>query len=103
MATSQSNKSRPRGSRARRWCSSCSRSLGRTQGGVDFAQRISFQQEDVGGVNQPVQDGIGDGGISQERMPLVRRNLTGHQRRMGLAAIIEDVEQVAALRWGERR
>jgi len=47
------------------------------QGGSAFSHRIAIEFELVGTVNKAVQNGISDGGITDDVMPFFDRYLTG--------------------------
>ena len=51
----------------------------------------------MGVVQEPVADRVGQGRIGQVVMPLVGRQLAGDDGRAGAVAILEDLEQIAAL------
>src|SRR5262245_32182678 len=55
-------------------------------------------------VQEPVANGVGQRGLADEIVPLGRRMLARDDRRAAAIAILENLEQVAALlilRWGE--
>ncbi len=55
-------------------------------------------------VDEAVEDGVGDGGIRDDLVPMVDRNLTGDDGRTALMAVIDDLEEIATLlagEWGE--
>lgn len=62
-----------------------------------FADGLAFEFEPIGMVNQAVEDGIGDGGVVNDLVPLVDRELAGHERGALSVPIVEDLEQVAVL------
>jgi len=47
--------------------------------GFLFSHRLSFQIDSVSIVNQPTQDGIGQGGIGDDFMPVIDGQLAGEQ------------------------
>jgi len=51
----------------------------------------------VGVVEEPIEDGIGDGRLTDAGVPLVDRKLAGNDGRAGAMAIVHDLEQVIAL------
>ena len=55
------------------------------------------------GVHEAVEDGIGDGRIDDDLVPVIDGELTGHDGRAAAVAIVDDFEQVAALLRGQRR
>src|SRR5881628_4109999 len=76
-----------RGSRAR---------LGRPPGlGSWLALRGALQLDLVGAMDQPVADGIRQGRLADHLVPALRRKLARDECRGPLAAIFEDLEQVA--------
>ena len=44
-----------------------------------------------------IEDGIGDRGVAEIRVPLIGRQLTGNDRRAGRIAILYHLEEVLAL------
>jgi hypothetical protein len=67
------------------------------------AHRRPVQCKTVSGVHETVQDGVGDRGICDQVVPVLNGDLAGHDRRAATVAVVDDVEQVAALLRGERR
>src|ERR1700733_5764581 len=53
-------------------------------------------------MDEAVEDGIGDCRIDDYLVPMVDGELTSHNRRVTAVAIVDDFEQVAALRRGQR-
>ena len=53
-------------------------------------------------VQQAVQDGIGDGGFADDGMPVFDRALAGDDGGIFLIAVLDDFEQIVALRIIER-
>jgi hypothetical protein len=68
----------------------------------DFAHAVSLEFEPVGIVDEAIEDGIGDGGIGADLVPVVDRHLAGDDGRFALMAVIDDLEEVAALLAGKR-
>jgi len=66
-----------------------------------FSHGVSFEGDRVGIVDEPVEDGIGQGGFSDALVPEVDRILAGDQGGSGLPAVLEDLEEVVALVLGE--
>jgi hypothetical protein len=52
-------------------------------------------------MDNAVEDGIGEGGILNLRMPLVDGELGGKETGGAAVAVIEKVEDVASLIWGQ--
>lgn len=51
----------------------------------------------MGVVNQAVQDGVGQRGVADGGMPVVHRKLAGDHRRARIVAVVEDLQEVAAV------
>jgi len=60
------------------------------------------QLDDVGGMDQPVADRVGDRGFTDQVMPALDRHLAGDERGGALATILEDLEQILPLDARER-
>jgi hypothetical protein len=54
-------------------------------------------------MDEPVQHGVGDGGVADVLMPVVDGHLAGDDGRGPVVAIIDDLHQVAPLFAGQRR
>ena len=54
-------------------------------------------------MHETVEDGVGDRGICDQLVPVLDGDLAGHNRRAAAVAVVDDLEQVAALLRGERR
>ena len=68
---------------------------------ASFAQDLSFQGQAVGVVDQAVEDGIGDGRVADDLVPVLDGQLAGDDGRAAIMAIVHDFQQVAALLGGE--
>ena len=53
-------------------------------------------------VYETVEDGVGDRGVCDQLVPVFDGDLARHDRRATAVAVVDDVEQVAALLRGER-
>ena len=51
----------------------------------------------MGVVDEPVEDGVGDGGVAEGFMSLLDRHLAGDDGRAALRAVLDDLEQVGRL------
>lgn len=51
---------------------------------------------------EPIQDGIGDGAIAERGVPLIDRQLAGHECGAAVVSIIEDLQRIARGLIGER-
>ena len=49
----------------------------------------------MGVVNETVQDGVAQGGVADDIVPMFDRNLAGDDGRGATVAIIEDLQKVA--------
>ena len=56
----------------------------------------------MGAMDDAVENGVGQGGIANDFMPAIDRDLAGDQQRSSVVAIINDLEQIAALLGIER-
>ena len=62
-----------------------------------IAESFATELNSVGVVNDAVEDGVGEGRIADDIVPLWDGNLTGDQEGMYVVAILNDFEQIAAL------
>ena len=53
-------------------------------------------------VNEAVENGVGDGGVGDNFVPVIDRYLAGDDGGTTLVPVIDDLEKVAALVTGER-
>ena len=51
----------------------------------------------MGLVDEPVEDGVGDGGVAEGFMPLLDRHVARDDGRAALRAVLDDLEQVGRL------
>ena len=66
------------------------------------AQRGAFEIDAVRAMDDAVEDGVGEGGIADHLVPAIDRDLAGDQQRAPVVAVIDDLEQIAALLGVER-
>ena len=71
--------------------------------GGRFAQAVSLQGEAVGVVDEAVEDGVGDGRIADDLVPVIDGQLAGHDGRAAAVPIVDDLEEIAALLGRQRR
>jgi hypothetical protein len=69
----------------------------------DLSHAVSIECEAVSVVDEAVEDGVGDGRIGDDIVPIFDRHLAGDDGRSALVAIIDDFEEIATLLAGERR
>ena len=50
----------------------------------------------MGVVESPLEDGVPDGGVADDVVPVVDRDLAGEQRAAAGVAIVKDLEEVVA-------
>src|SRR5215472_4993754 len=62
-----------------------------------LAQALAAQFDAIGVVDDPIEDGVGQGGIADKFVPAIDRKLTGDDQRAGVVAILDDLQQVALL------
>jgi hypothetical protein len=51
----------------------------------------------VGVVDEPVEDGVGDGRVGDHLVPVIDRQLAGHDGRAAIMPIVDDLQQIATL------
>ena len=66
------------------------------------SHRGTFKGDPVGVVNETVEDGVAEGGIADDVMPVLDGELTGDEGRASSVAVFEDIEKVTALGVVER-
>ena len=54
-------------------------------------------------MNQPVEDGVGQGGVADGGVPMLNRKLAGDDGRAAAVAVVEHFQQVAPVRVVEHR
>ena len=65
--------------------------------GGGLAQAFALECQPVRVVHEPVEDGVGDGWVGDGLMPLLDRELAGHDRRAAPVPIVNDFQKVAPL------
>ncbi len=65
--------------------------------GSGLSQAVTFERQPVGIVDEAVEDGVGDGRVGDGLMPLLDRELAGHDGRAATVPIINDLQEVASL------
>ena len=78
---------------------SCSGAFG---GDEAAAQRRAFELDAMGAMDDAVEDRVGQGGIGDHLVPSTDRDLAGDQQRSAVVAVVDDLEQIAALLGIER-
>jgi hypothetical protein len=59
----------------------------------DLSHAVSLECEAVGVVDEPIEDGVGDGRVSDDLVPIFDRHSAGDDGRSALVAIIDDFEE----------
>src|SRR6202022_826436 len=62
-----------------------------------LSEALSFEFDAVGVVDEAIEDGVGDGGISDDFVPAIHGQLAGDDDRTGFISVLDDLEQTAAL------
>lgn len=70
--------------------------------GLVATHGFSFERDAVGVVDDPVEDGIGQGGVSDGPVPVLERELTCDKGSASAGPIFQDLEQVVTLPLGKR-
>ena len=70
--------------------------------GGSFAHALALEGEPVRVVHEPIEDGVGDGRIGDRLVPVIDRQLAGHDGRAAVVPIVDDLKDVATLIVGER-
>ena len=61
------------------------------------SHRRTFQSDSVGVVDEAVEDGVAEGGIANDVMPVLDGELAGDEGCAAAVAVFKDVEEVTAL------
>ena len=69
----------------------------RSSGSSLLAQALAAQFDAICVVDDPIEDGVGQGGIAHEFVPAIDRKLAGDDQRAGVVAVLDDLQQVALL------
>jgi hypothetical protein len=70
--------------------------------GSDLSHAVSLEGEAVSVVDEPIKDGICDGRVGDDLVPIFDWHLAGDDGGSALVAIIDDFEKIATLLAGER-
>ena len=70
-------------------------------GRLGIAQRRSVEGDAVGVVDEPVEDGVGEGGLADDLVPGPHRELAGDDGGAAAVALLDDLHQVATLGSGQ--
>src|SRR5438128_7754215 len=61
------------------------------------AQRRAFEVDAMGAMDDAVENGVSQGGVANDFMPAIDRDLAGDQQGSPVVAIVEDLEQITTL------
>ena len=69
--------------------------------GFELAHGWPVQFQPIGIVDDAIEDGVGEGRLADDIVPLVEGKLAGDERRAVAIAILDDLHQIAPLVGGE--
>src|SRR6266478_8627828 len=75
----------------------CAGSSGDGFGRLLLAQTVALELQAMGVVDDPVEDGVGEGGLADQVVPAVDRDLAGDQGGAATVAFFDDFQHVVAL------
>ena len=70
--------------------------------GGRFSHAFALECQPVRVMHEPIEDGVGDGRIGDRLVPVIERQLAGHDRRAAIVPILDNLKDVATLLGGER-
>ena len=70
--------------------------------GQAFAHRLTFERDAMSVVDEPIEDGVGDGGLADDFVPGIYGQLAGDEGGFKPMAVFHHVEQIPALGGAER-
>ena len=62
--------------------------------GGRFSHALALEREPVRVVYKPIEDGVGDGRIGDCLVPVIDRQLAGHNRRAAIVPIFDNLKDV---------
>ena len=71
--------------------------------GGQFSHAVSLQDEAMGVVDEPIQDGVGDGRIGDQFVLVLDGELAGHDGGGASMPVVEDLQEITLLVGCERR
>ena len=63
---------------------------------VESSHRSAFEGDPMDVVEESVEDGVAEGGVADDIVPVVDGHLAGEQRATAGVAVVEDLEEVVA-------
>ena len=70
--------------------------------GGRLAHALALECQPVRVVHEPIENCVGNGRIGDRLVPMIDRQLAGHNRRAAIVPILDNLEDVATLLGGER-
>ena len=70
--------------------------------GGRLAHALALECHPMRVVHEPVEDRVGDGRIGDCLVPVIDRQLAGHNRRAAIVPILDNLKDVATLLGGQR-
>ena len=70
--------------------------------GGDLSHAVSPENEAVCIVDETVENGVGDGGVGDDLVPVIDGHLAGDDGGTTLMPVVDDLEEIAALVGGQR-
>jgi hypothetical protein len=67
-----------------------------------FSHALALECQPVRVVHEPIEDRVGDGRIGDCLVPVIDRQLAGHNRRAAIVPILDNLKDVATLLGGKR-
>jgi urease gamma subunit len=62
-----------------------------------LAQALTFEVNAVSVVKDAIEHGVRQGGISNDLVPWIRRDLAGDDQRAGVVQVLDDFQEIAPL------
>ena len=69
---------------------------------MNFSHGISFQLYSISIEDEPIHDGVSQGGVRHTDVPIDHGHLSDDQGGAVTIAVIQDFKQVTGLNWGQR-
>ncbi len=65
--------------------------------GLELAHAVAREHDPVGGVDDAVEDGVGERRIADDLVPTIDRQLAGDDERASVVAVLDDLQEIAAV------
>ncbi|MBB4383660.1 hypothetical protein GGD61_008365 [Bradyrhizobium sp. SBR1B] len=62
-----------------------------------LSHAVAAKLDAVGIVDEAIEDGVGDGWVADEVVPVIDGDLTGDEGRAAGVSVLDDLEEIAAL------